>query len=125
MGVHNKWGEEMSEVIDGNKLAHSIHDKLCDHLYCRDCSMNINGECKVEKWLDDAPTIDAVSMVHGEWMPIIEANEFGEVYQVGIYCSECGETLVCEANFCPNCGAKMFAKDINVPNKKGADDDNT
>ena len=26
--------------------------------------------------------------------------------------------------FCPNCGARMFAKDTNVPNKKGADDDN-
>ena len=49
----------------------------------------------------------------GEWMPILEANEFGEVYQAGIYCSECGETLGCEANFCPNCGAKM----------KGADDE--
>ena len=25
--------------------------------------------------------------------------------------------------FCPNCGARMFAKDTNVPNKKGADDE--
>ena len=49
----------------------------------------------------------------GEWIPIIEGNEFGETYQSGIYCSECGETLGCEANFCPNCGAKM----------KGADDE--
>ena len=50
----------------------------------------------------------------GEWMPIIEANEFGEAYQAGIYCSECGETLGCEANFCPNCGADM---------RKGAEDE--
>lgn len=58
----------------------------------------------------NAPTIEPK---RGEWMPIIEANEFGEVYQAGIYCSECGETLGCEANFCPNCGARM----------KGADDE--
>ena len=25
--------------------------------------------------------------------------------------------------FCPNCGARMLAKDTNVPNKKGADDE--
>lgn len=47
----------------------------------------------------------------GEWMPIIEGNEFGETYQSGIYCSECGETLGCEANFCPNCGARMKGVD--------------
>lgn len=43
----------------------------------------------------------------GEWLPIIEATEMGEPYIAGIYCSECGETLRCEANYCPNCGAKM------------------
>lgn len=47
----------------------------------------------------------------GEWIPIIEGNEFGETYQSGIYCSECGETLRCEANFCPNCGARMKGAD--------------
>jgi len=52
-------------------------------------------------------------------------------------CSECGADVdvsiglgiyvnndeVSEMCFCPNCGARMFAKDINVPNKKGAEDD--
>ena len=56
--------------------------------------------------LIEAPSIE-LEPKRGEWMPIIEANEFGEVYQAGIYCSECGETLGCEANFCPNCGADM------------------
>lgn len=63
-----------------------------------------------ENCLADTPTIDAEEIRYGEWMPIIEANEFGEAYQSGIYCSECGETLGCEANFCPNCGAKMRIK---------------
>ena len=60
----------------------------------------------VIRMLNDTPSID-IEPKRGEWMPIIEANEFGEVYQAGIYCSECGETLGCEANFCPNCGADM------------------
>lgn len=48
-----------------------------------------------------------------------------------IRCKECG-TYFCDTdregdpypqNFCPHCGARMFAKDTNVPNKKGADDE--
>lgn len=50
---------------------------------------------------------ETIELKRGEWMPIIEGNEFGEPYQSGIYCSECGETLGYEANYCPNCGAKM------------------
>jgi len=40
-------------------------------------------------------------------------------------CSVCGEWEYSdtESNYCPHCGARMFAKDTNVPNKKGADDE--
>lgn len=40
-------------------------------------------------------------------------------------CSECGLSFLfyAKGNYCPNCGARMFAKDISVPNKEGADDD--
>ena len=47
----------------------------------------------------------------------------------GIECSICGKDVPYwernydMPNYCPNCGARMFAKDINVPNKKGAEDD--
>ena len=67
--------------------------------------------------IDDAPTIDAVSVVHGEWKP------FDLTWGRSLYaCSVCGEVeyLPCDAfngkplfKFCPNCGAKM----------KGADDE--
>ena len=50
---------------------------------------------------------DVQPVVHGKWLPIIEANEYGDVYQCGTYCSECGEKLQSEPNFCPNCGARM------------------
>lgn len=40
-------------------------------------------------------------------------------------CSVCHEHQIINGNddnYCPNCGARMFAKGINVPNKKGVDD---
>ena len=53
----------------------------------------------------DAPTIDAVEVVHGEW----KAKSFHEVY-----CDNCGFTfdiMKCDflenMKFCPNCGARM------------------
>ena len=46
-------------LIDGDKLADTFKDKLCDHLYCRDCSFQLeDGGCKVEKWLDETPTAE-------------------------------------------------------------------
>ena len=38
-------------------------------------------------------------------------------------CSECGYGTNTKTNYCPECGARMLAKDTNVPNKKGADDE--
>ena len=46
-------------LIDGDKLAEYIKYKLCDHLYCRECSFQLeDGGCKVEKWLDETPTAE-------------------------------------------------------------------
>ena len=59
--------------------------------------------CKV--FYEDRDTI--LTERTGEWVPIIQVTEKGEPYIAGIYCSECGETLGCEANYCPNCGSKM------------------
>ncbi len=69
-------------------------------------------------YLDDAPTIEAVSVVHGEWTPCTKdglaltelmRREGRKWY--GYKCSNCnfiykGNALL-EFNFCPNCGAKM------------------
>ena len=39
------------------------------------------------------PTIDVATVMHGEWLPIIGGNEYGDAVQVGCYCSMCGEEL--------------------------------
>lgn len=51
--------------------------------------------------LDNAPTVDAVAMVHGEWA----TKEYG-YYP---HCSICDfkTNSMKGSNYCPNCGAKM------------------
>ena len=50
----------------------------------------------------------------GEWIP--NSPSTGN-------CSECCADGNLKDNYCSNCGARMFAKDINAPNKKGAEDE--
>ena len=51
--------------------------------------------------VDDAPTVDAVQVVHGRWIEyrclLIKEN----------ICSNCKEFYRQAHNYCPNCGAKM------------------
>ena len=74
----------------------------------------------------DAPTIDAVEVVRGEWIwhedeDICNCSEC----EFEIDATGCIEPMeyVGVFRYCPNCGARMFAKGTNVPNKKGADDE--
>lgn len=63
-----------------------------------------------ERLVLQAPTIDAVSVMHGEWIRNFDGNEW---YW---YCSNCKTEWYEEdlwmggnefPNFCPNCGADM------------------
>lgn len=64
--------------------------------------------------INNAPTIDAVPVVHGRWIAIDGAGQPCDEWD----CSACGQrrTLLCEMDVddmkecyphCPNCGAKM------------------
>lgn len=58
--------------------------------------------------IDNAPTVDAVPVVHGKW---VKSGRWGRVYR----CDQCGNYLDFDgvnvgrgdANYCPNCGADM------------------
>ena len=63
--------------------------------------------------IDCAPTIDAVPVVHGRWIPTYHKyyNRDGECMIADEWhCSECGIRLRQRWNFCPKCGAKMDGK---------------
>lgn len=77
-------------LIDANALRAVLKNEECN--------------CEVFPWaLDNAPTVDAVEVVHGFW----------EVDKSGTHkCSVCHDTIPdeqiwCGANYCPYCGAKM------------------
>lgn len=53
--------------------------------------------------LDSKKAVDAVEVVHGEWIPC--DDDFDVWYE----CSVCGGTSPGEAYYCPSCGAKMDA----------------
>ncbi len=67
---------------------------------------------EVRSFIEKAPTVDAVPVVHGR----CKKSEFmDEWYTYNYTCLECGATMrVCDAdyndiapNLCPNCGAKL------------------
>lgn len=100
--IHNYWIAEMDklprkmvgeyEVLDGDYKTPLRHNK------------------KICEAIEALPTVDAVPVVHGRWIP--HEDEDGEHY--GDKCSECGEWYVMpfrKTNFCPNCGAKMDGKE--------------
>ena len=82
---------------------------------CKDCGCGCEldkGDCCILVGdLMAAPTVDAVPVVHGRWVPHMEEMEdgFGKMHlvQTGVMCSECGSYSCCGGNFCNNCGAKM------------------
>ena len=64
--------------------------------------------CVLKPVIDAMPTVDAVEVVHGEWI----RNEDDECYWYT--CSECAEYPMRDrwgeeklTDYCPNCGAKM------------------
>lgn len=56
---------------------------------------------------NELPTIEAASVVHGEWERIPYS------YSNGYRCSCCGQKSIEKHwNFCPNCGARMDGKKV-------------
>lgn len=80
-----------------------------------------------ERLVLQAPTIDAVEVVHGEWIAVSSYDAFGGSEELWNahgnptafhYCSNCkaqsyvnefGEELL--TDYCPNCGARMKGED--------------
>lgn len=95
-------------LIDVDALKKDYH--MADD--CKDCKTNVR-DCEYDHvyikmdfcgWLDDAPTVDAVPVVHGRWI-----KKDGSIAT----CSICGDRwgVWSVMRHCPSCGAKMDGKD--------------
>lgn len=60
--------------------------------------------------INDAPTVDAVPVVHGRWLTWEEQFQGRtprKKSKLGVFCSACHNHADNMFNYCPNCGAKM------------------
>lgn len=108
-------------LIDADALIENIRN-----LYCRNCDKRkgtkrgkivfcydigdapcraCNFEYAIED-LEDAPTVDAEPVRHGQWIKMSEASTWDQKR-----CSVCGDISCCQRSYCPNCGARMEVGD--------------
>lgn len=94
-------------LIDADELKKNFQDELCKGIACAECSMQVEGFCRVERWIDIAPTIEAEPIKHGRWINEQLASTSGGSYSV-VRCSVCkAQFPMYKTNYCPNCGARM------------------
>lgn len=92
-------------LIDADALKENIPNTSVDIFEnCRNCTTLCDWQ--VKELIDKMPTIDAVEVVHGEWIATrveVDGSRF-----TGERCSRCGWWKSMSIyNYCPNCGAKM------------------
>ena len=72
--------------------------------------VHIGEPGKARKLIEDAPTVDAVEVVHGRWEIIMDDYDC-EMMMCSVCRSEFydgdNDTVDHLHNYCPNCGAKM------------------
>ena len=99
-------------LIDVNKVINSMQ-KCLDEEPDKKYSVAYFTFESIIECLKQEPTVDAVEVVHGRWLPYMEEFDDepavgirGGVFQTGWKCSICGRTEQTKEPYC-NCGAKM------------------
>ena len=101
-------------LIDANALKMQFIDyvRTPPHFHYGDWqNMCIHGT-EIDEIIENAPTVDAVEVVHGEWK---KYHDHFTKRQVGWICSNCSAVSYDLSNgdtpFCPHCGAMMDLED--------------
>ena len=64
----------------------------------------------IDAVMENAPTVDAVEVVHGRWIEHKHAEEEDGLLVSNYECTVCHSWERDEGYYCPNCGAKMDGK---------------
>ena len=106
---------DKKRLVDANELEAHFHETKMIEIfpYWKELSFETQSELvkfgkALKEMMQNAPTVDAVEVVHGRWV-----DEYPHVR-----CSECNaEWFNCRTDnepmlfyFCPNCGADMRGK---------------
>lgn len=108
---HGTGGQKMASkrLIDANVLK-VLFDVRYDTAFIqertRENKEQWSGYCTGINWgrntIADAPTVDAMEVVHGRWKSDTDGDPYCSV------CRKCAGLLRIESgNYCPSCGAKM------------------
>ena len=90
-----------------NKRLINAHDLWSDIMMLPHNGDMISSE-EVEQAIVEAPTVDAVEVVHGWWIDKEEKLwNLEKPVVTGWECSKCGVWGHYTYNYCPNCGADM------------------
>lgn len=94
----------MGRLIDADALIPALFEK---HVHDGEELEPMLYYADAVKVIENAPTVDAIPVVHGRWETVtLHSTDF--VYYVSTNCSVCGEYPASRCwKYCPNCGAKM------------------
>ena len=110
----------MSRLIDADSLVRNI--KKCEKYigkYEKDIPYDEDIYVSIMMTIEDEPTVDAVPVKKGEWLPMYCSSVFGGSASAwgssiaGYMCSECDEEIGTndDYDYCPYCGSRNVKKD--------------
>ena len=96
----------MDDLISRSALIEELHQKKSIMVAEPDGKHSVNLETVID-YIGEYPTVDAVPVVHGEW--IENETMIRSLFIENYHCSICN-TISHKRNFCSNCGADMRKK---------------
>ena len=95
--------KRLIKVIDATAVYNGIALYMAENAYLNDTALDVLK--MVAGWLNEAPTVDAVEVVHANWRLETDEEEPNGFFKL-LVCTACNKTGS-GGNYCPNCGAKM------------------
>lgn len=100
---------------------HDEIETITGFIWCHGCNFSSDSfwseEKAVEKWnRRDAPTVDAVAVVHGSWCCVRKSPEEWKCSRCSAYMPSRKNWLEPFPNYCSNCGADMRTNESTTHN---------
>ena len=95
-------------LVDAHKLYEQYETamrELVKSTNCENISLEALSLLCGAKLIADAPTVDAIPVKHGKWLPVFNGKD--DDSNPAFDCSECDAMCRKQHNYCPRCGAKM------------------